>query len=56
MGRLRVLEASLAKCNGSGLDSIDDSRALRRDLDVSLLPGYEYPQGYNDGAGKPDQQ
>ena len=56
VGRLRILEASLAKCNGSGLDSVDDSGTLRRDLDISLLPGQEYSQGYDDGAGKSNQQ
>lgn len=43
--RLSILEALLAACNSSGLDGVDNSRALRRDFDISLLSDKEDSQG-----------
>lgn len=37
MRRLSVLKALLAERDRSGLDGVHNSRALRRDFDISLL-------------------
>jgi hypothetical protein len=47
---LSIVKALLATCNGSSLDGVDNSRALRRNFDIFLLSSEENPQRYEDGT------
>jgi hypothetical protein len=52
-GGFGVLETLLTACDGGCLDSVDDSRALGRNFDVSLVATEEDGHGDDNGADEP---